>query len=770
MTFGDGTAGPSGGTPNGIVTIGEILVEIMATEPGFGFREPIGLVGPYPSGAPAIFIDQVGKLGFPAGIVSCVGGDDFALVNLERLRADGVDVSAVETDPTHPTGSAFVRYRPDGDRDFVHNIRHSACGETRLTEAAHALLRRSSHLHVMGSSLASERVIEETKIAIGIIKGQGGTVSFDPNIRRESLGVPGMREALAYMLAHCDIYLPSGAELTMLTESKSEGGAIAEILGLGVSVIVVKHGMQGASYHDGRENRRQPAFTVTEVDPTGAGDCFGATFITCRLQGRSVSECLRYAAASGALAVTRRGPMEGTASFAELDALIVSQRRGIVPGVAQPPAPGAGILAELPVARAAGRPFGITSVCSAHPLVIEAALLQAKEDGTTALIEATCNQVNQHGGYTGMTPAGFRDFVHGIARDVGVPVGRIILGGDHLGPNPWKSLPPEAAMAEAETMVEAFVQAGFLKLHLDTSMGCAGEPVALADQLTAERAARLAAVAERAAARAGTRPYYVIGTEVPTPGGALEAAPETVATVPEAPLATYSIHKHIFMSEGLGRVLDRVVALVVQPGVEHGNESVTRYDSHAATALTGSLQGLPGLVFEAHATDYQTPAALAALVRDGFPILKVGPALTFALREAFYALDAIAGVLVPEIDPDAEPLPVVMERVMLLNPEHWRSHYHGDFATLRVLRHYSYSDRIRYYWPEPEAVTAVDRLFDRLESVVIPPPLISQFLPRFYERVAAGALPGSARVLAVEAVRDVLRGYAAACKPASGRP
>ncbi len=758
MAFGDGMAGPGG-----IVTIGEILVEIMATEPGHGFREPIGLVGPYPSGAPAIFIDQVGKLGFPCGIVSCVGGDDFALVNVERLAADGVDVSAIETDADQATGSAFVRYRPDGDRDFVYNLRHSACGQTRLTEAALALLRRSSHLHVMGSSLASERIIAETKVAIGIIKGQGGTVSFDPNIRKEILDAPGMREALGHMLSVCDIYLPSGPELTMLTEAKTEGGAIAEILGLGVSAIVVKHGARGASYHDGREHRRQPAFTVTEIDPTGAGDCFGAAFITCRLQGRSVSECLRYAAASGALAVTRRGPMEGTATFAELDALIVSQRRGILPGAPRSPAPGAGILADLAPARTAGRPFGITSVCSAHPLVIEAALLQAREDGVPALIEATCNQVNQHGGYTGMTPAGFRDFVHGIARDVGFPADRIILGGDHLGPNPWKALPTEAAMAEAEAMVEAFVQAGFLKLHLDTSMGCAGEPAALPDQVTAERAARLAAAAERAAAKAGTRPYYIIGTEVPTPGGALEAAPETHVTAPEAPLATYGIHKHIFVSAGLARVLERVVALVVQPGVEHGNESVIRYDSTAASALTGSLQNLPGLVFEAHATDYQTPAALAALVRDGFPILKVGPALTFALREALYALDSIAAALVPELDPAAEPLPAVMERLMLLNPGPWRTHYHGSAAALRILRHYSYSDRIRYAWPEPEAVAAVDRLFARLDGVIIPPTLISQFLPRFYDRAATGALPAVARVLAVEAVRDVLRAYATAC-------
>jgi tagatose-1,6-bisphosphate aldolase non-catalytic subunit AgaZ/GatZ len=169
------------------------------------------------------------------------------------------------------------------------------------------------------------------------------------------------------------------------------------------------------------------------------------------------------------------------------------------------------------------------------------------------------------------------------------------------------------------------------------------------------------------------------------------------------------------------------------------------------------------------ATKYQRvaerrPAALAALVRDGFPILKVGPSLTFALREAFYALDSIAAVIAPELDPEVEPLPAVMERLMLLNPDPWRTHYHGDSAALRILRHYSYSDRIRYYWPEPEAVAAVDRLFARLEGVTIPEPLISQFLPRFYERVASGALPGIARVLAVEAVRDVLRRYAAACR------
>jgi D-tagatose-bisphosphate aldolase class II non-catalytic subunit len=385
----------------------------------------------------------------------------------------------------------------------------------------------------------------------------------------------------------------------------------------------------------------------------------------------------------------------------------------------------ADILASLVAARAAGRPFGITSVCSAHPLVIKAALLQASEDGGPALIEATCNQVNHHGGYTGMTPAGFRDFVEGI---------------------PWKTLPAEQAMAEAGAMVRAYALAGFAKLHLDTSMGCAGEPVALSDTVTAERAAKLAAVAEAAAAEIGSRPYYVVGTEVPTPGGALEALDHMHVTAPDAPLKTYEIHKHMFISLCLDDALSRVVALVVQPGVEFGHDSVARYKPEAATALSASLEGLPSLVFEAHSTDYQSEDALAALVQDGFPILKVGPALTFALREALYGLDAIAS----------------MERLMVEKPGNWQAHYHGTPAEQRLLRHFSYSDRIRYYWAEPEAVSAVDELFARLRDRPIPPTLVSQFLSRLSDRVAEGRIAADARSLALESVRDVLRLYAAA--------
>ena len=403
----------------------------------------------------------------------------------------------------------------------------------------------------------------------------------------------------------------------------------------------------------------------------------------------------------------------------------------------------------------AGRPAGITSVCSAHPLVIEAALLQALADGGPALIEATCNQVNQEGGYTGMRPADFRDFVGGIADRVGFPRGRIILGGDHLGPNPWKHLPATEAMSRARDMIAAYAAAGYEKLHLDASMGCKGEPAALADEETAARAASLAARAEQAATG---KPVYVIGTEIPTPGGATEALDHLRPTGADAVLATYGVHERAFAGIGGGEAWKRVIAIVVQPGVEFGHEDVAIYRPERARALSASLGRMPGLVFEAHSTDYQPQPALRQLVQDGFAILKVGPGLTFALREALYGLDAIAQVL----QPGAPSLRGTMEALMLTEPKHWQTHYPGTEPEQRVLRHYSYSDRIRYYWPAPEAVAAAEGLVARLEGARIPQTLISQYLPRLFERVMTGELAAEPRALLIEAVRDVLRIYARA--------
>jgi D-tagatose 6-phosphate 4-epimerase len=420
-------------------------------------------------------------------------------------------------------------------------------------------------------------------------------------------------------------------------------------------------------------------------------------------------------------------------------------------------------LKDLPRRHAAGDRLGITSVCSAHPLVIEAALLQGMDDGTIVLIEATCNQVNHEGGYTGMTPGDFRRLVEATARKVGFDVSRLVLGGDHLGPNPWKHLPAEEALAKAEAMMAAYVRAGFTKIHLDTSMGCLGESEALPDEITAERAARLAKVAEAEASGSGfDPPVYIVGTEVPIPGGATEALDHLQVTRADSALKTADVHRQAFARLGLEAAFERAIGIVVQPGVEFGNDDVVRYDRSQAVDLGQVLERMPQVVFEAHSTDYQSPQALAELVADGFAILKVGPGLTFALREALYGLDYIAAEL------DGKPgdimLQPAMEQLMLREPANWRKYYHGSGEELRLQRHFSYSDRIRYYWPHPEADAAVNRLLRRLEGRSIPETLVSQYLGPLYPDVAAGDVAPKPSSLLIAAVRKVLSVYSEACR------
>jgi D-tagatose-1,6-bisphosphate aldolase subunit GatZ/KbaZ len=403
-------------------------------------------------------------------------------------------------------------------------------------------------------------------------------------------------------------------------------------------------------------------------------------------------------------------------------------------------------------------PRGITSVCSAHPLVIEAALQRGLREGAVVLVEATCNQVNQEGGYTGMTPVAFRRFIEEIAKKVGFPMGSIIYGGDHLGPNPWKTLGADEAMARAEAMVAAYVEAGFEKLHLDTSMGCAGEPAALDDEETAERAARLAKVAEDTACRIGQRPpVYIIGTEVPPPGGATHAIEELEVTSPDAALKTLEIHTSAFEKADAGAAMDRVIGIVVQPGVEFGNANVVLYEPGRAHGLASTLGRMPGLLFEAHSTDYQTVHELSALVDDGFAILKVGPGLTFALREALYGLDAIRHVL----DCGGDSLYAQMEAIMQAGPHHWVGHYAGSADDIRFQRHFSYSDRIRYYWPGKQATDAVGALFAALPDP-IPETLVSQYLGRVYPDVVSGRVAPRARDLCLAAIDAALAPYSVA--------
>lgn len=306
-----------------IVTIGEILVEIMATQAGHGFLEPLALTGPYPSGAPAIFIDQVGRLGHPCGIVGAVGADDFGRLNLDRLRRDGVDVSAVAVHADATTGSAFVRYRPDGGRDFVFSL--GASSRIARTPEADALLGRAGHLHVMGSALSIPGVAGLIDGAVDAVRRRGGTVSLDPNLRKEMMGGP-VAAALRGVLARADTFLPSGEELSLLAGTDDPSEALARLPG--VTEVVLKRGSAGATHAGPEGVTDAPGYRVAELDPTGAGDCFGAAYLAARRMGRGVAEALDLANAAGARTVTVRGPMEGASTPAELDAFRRATPRG----------------------------------------------------------------------------------------------------------------------------------------------------------------------------------------------------------------------------------------------------------------------------------------------------------------------------------------------------------------------------------------------------------------------------------------------------------
>ncbi len=417
-------------------------------------------------------------------------------------------------------------------------------------------------------------------------------------------------------------------------------------------------------------------------------------------------------------------------------------------------------------AQHAGKPVGIYSICSAHPFVLEAAMLQAKADSTHLLIESTSNQVNQFGGYTGMVPSQFVNYVREIAERVQFEAEKIVLGGDHLGPHVWQELPAEEAMRHARDMIQAYVQAGFRKIHLDTSMPCADDTSPLDEEIVARRAAELCSAAEEAvpSREPATAPVYVIGTEVPVPGGAQEELAQLEPTSTEAAEKTIEVTQRAFAKRQLESTWKRVIAVVVQPGVEFSDTEVVDYIPGNARGLTRLIENYRGLVYEAHSTDYQSENALRALVRDHFAILKVGPGLTFAFREAVYSLARIENELSatrPSIEESG--LRSVLDAAMLEEPKHWQKHYPGNSAQQAFSRAFSYSDRSRYYWPQPKVRKALEQLQRNLEASPLPLSLLSQFMPRQYERVRSGAIASTPRALILDKIMEVTGTYSRAC-------
>jgi D-tagatose-1,6-bisphosphate aldolase subunit GatZ/KbaZ len=403
---------------------------------------------------------------------------------------------------------------------------------------------------------------------------------------------------------------------------------------------------------------------------------------------------------------------------------------------------------------------GIYSVCSAHRQVIEAAVLQAKADQSLLLVEATCNQVNQEGGYTGMTPNDFRDYVRAIAAEFGFSTDRLILGGDHLGPNPWRSQPAAQAIAAARTMVEGYVRAGFTKVHLDASMACADDAQALSDEVVAARAADLCQAAESVANPAST-PYYIIGTEVPVPGGAHEDLQELAVTRVEDLGRTIDIHREMFEARGLQGAWERVIGVVVQPGVEFDHARVIDYQPEQAKALSEAILGYKQLVYEAHSTDYQTEAALTNLVRDHFAILKVGPGLTYAAREALFALSHIEQEWVT--DRPLSNIRAKLDEIMVAQPKYWEPYYGGTEAERALARKYSFSDRLRYYWPDPTVEASFQVLVKNLSERPAPLSLLSQFAPSAFRAIRNGELRNDPLSIIRHRIQEALGMYARAC-------
>ncbi|HEY0941189.1 MAG TPA: D-tagatose-bisphosphate aldolase, class II, non-catalytic subunit [Steroidobacter sp.] len=408
-----------------------------------------------------------------------------------------------------------------------------------------------------------------------------------------------------------------------------------------------------------------------------------------------------------------------------------------------------------------GEQAGVYSLCSAHPQVIESAMREARAYDAPLLVEATSNQVNQFGGYTGMTPADFRRFVLKIARQSGFREANLWLGGDHLGPNAWRHEPADEAMDKAAEMIRQYVVAGFRKIHLDCSMACGGDPEPVPEDVIARRAARLCAVAEKAWRDVGGEPpVYVIGTEVPVPGGATESLGELEVTSPEAARATIKAHQDAFAQLGLDAAWPRVIALVVQPGVEFDHHKVIDYRPNRARDLSAFIADDAQFIFEAHSTDYQAPVNLEALVRDHFAILKVGPGATYALRETLWSLAAIARELPGGAD--QEDLRAIALEVMRSDPRYWRNYYHDPKRESLDLQ-FSLSDRIRYYWPHPRIKQAYESLLTRLRGSSVPLTLLSQFMPRQYEAVRDGRLQANVDELLQEGIAASLRPYMRAC-------
>jgi D-tagatose-1,6-bisphosphate aldolase subunit GatZ/KbaZ len=415
-----------------------------------------------------------------------------------------------------------------------------------------------------------------------------------------------------------------------------------------------------------------------------------------------------------------------------------------------------------------GYPAGVYSCCTSNSDVIRAVLLRARDTETPVLIESTSNQVNQFGGYSGLRPDEFFAMVKGIAEDISMDIGLVTIGGDHLGPLPWSDLSEEEAMRHAEELIRSCVKAGYSKIHLDTSMKLASDPAntPLTVEVCARRGARLCAAAEKASELfrhnhpGADVPVYVIGSEVPVPGGCVSLE-EGIITKPESARTTIEAYRIAFHAVGLDEAFRRVIALVVDLGIEFHEFSISEYNRVRCADLVATMRGTP-LCIEGHSTDFQTRQNLAYMCEDGVAILKVGPALTFALREAYFALEQIERELYYDTPEVCSNYRMVLEQVMLDNPNSWIEYYQGPPSKQRIARAYSFYDRCRYYLAQHEVLTARERLLENLSGNRIPLSLLSQVLPVQYYRIRSGIIRNEPLDIVMDHIGERIDAYLSA--------
>ncbi len=393
-----------------------------------------------------------------------------------------------------------------------------------------------------------------------------------------------------------------------------------------------------------------------------------------------------------------------------------------------------------------GQVAGIASICSANPYVIKAAMLNAKKNDKLLLIEATSNQVDQFGGYTGLTPAAFKQWVFETARDLNFSTENLVLGGDHLGPNRWQFEGSESALLKAKEQISAYINAGFSKIHLDASMKCADDGdrnKPLDPVFIAERSAFLCKAAEDTAGKQNSEnlPVYIIGTDVPPPGGSKGQNDSLHVTSINDVGETIRLTKEAFQKYNLTDAWERVIGIVVQPGVEFGDAEVFEYDRTKSKDLVEFIETYPSIVYEAHSTDYQKKESLKQMVQDHFAILKVGPWLTYKFRESVFALAMVEEELLSgRKGITLSNLIEVVDRRMMEFPQYWDKYYCSDEQENRLKRKYSLSDRIRYYWSDKMVSASLNLLIRNLSENPVPFTLLSQYLPEEYTAIREGVI------------------------------